>query len=71
MMYLKSREEVEGERVNESVSISFTWTMILSSLYRSNETRSQDRARSREAYEGERLQGQNMYKSLYIVEREE
>jgi len=67
MTYLKSGEEEEGTREHESVSMLFTWTMILPSLYRMRRGR-KGRARSREAHEGERLQGQNMYKSLYIVE---
>lgn len=65
MTYLKSKE-VESERVNESVHIVYVDDDTL--LY-PNETRSRDRARSREAYEGERLQDRNMYKSLHSREK--
>lgn len=73
MTYLKSREESRGwTRERECVHIIYVDDdYCLRFFAESNETRSQDRARSREIHEGEGFQGQNMYKSLYIVEREE
>lgn len=67
MTYLKSKE-VESERVNESVSISFTWTMILCFTDRMRRSRGIERDFAKHTRARD-YRDRNMYKSLYTVER--